>query len=431
MKLPCKLTVFSGLLLPALGLLVSGCTSTGDRSPQDTSAETAKPSVLPPYKGGGYYKDDGPGANPPPNLHAVPDAVPREEPLHRFANDAYRVKGVRYVPDLSGEPYKAEGLASWYGRKFHGKPTSSGEPYDMYGMTAAHKTLPIPSYARVTNLDNGRSVVVRINDRGPFHEDRIIDLSYTAAYKLDLLKGVSMVEVQRMLPEAGDAPTSFAAQAGEDTGAGALTLAADTNAASQAPETGTQPELPATAASPANSLPPGGAVYLQFGAYANPETADAQMKRLVQKLGPHVPGVVRQESGGLVKIQAGPYASPAEADLAAVRLHEICGIKPYRLPGRAAEQAAPAPARENATAPHPDRNAPAHWLQLAAYANAESAERLVARLKDHPDLPGIEKLEVGGLVKVQAGPYASAELASQAAIRLAADLGHKPYRLLR
>jgi peptidoglycan lytic transglycosylase len=148
-----------------------------------------------PQRGGGYYKDDGPGANPPANLASIPDAVPRSEPLHKYANRPYEVLGKKYVPLASVRPFTQRGVASWYGKKFHGQKTSSGETYDMYKMTAAHPTLPIPSYARVTNLSNGRSVVVRINDRGPFHNSRIIDLSYAAAYRLGYI-GVGSTQVQ-------------------------------------------------------------------------------------------------------------------------------------------------------------------------------------------------------------------------------------------
>jgi rare lipoprotein A len=151
---------------------------------------------------GGYYQDDGPGGKPPVELDRVADATPRYEPLNALANEPYVVLGRRYVPYVSLHPYRQRGIASWYGRKFHGKRTSSGERYDMYAMTAAHTILPIPSYARVTNLSNGRSVVVRINDRGPFHSDRIIDLSYAAAYKLGYVKaGSARVEVEAILPE--------------------------------------------------------------------------------------------------------------------------------------------------------------------------------------------------------------------------------------
>jgi len=150
---------------------------------------------------GGYYKDDGPGENPPANLASVPDAVPRPEPLHKYANRPYEVFGKKYVPLASVQPFSQRGVASWYGKKFHGQKTSSGETYDMYKMTAAHPTLPIPSYARVTNLSNGRSVVVRVNDRGPFHNNRIMDLSYAAAYKLGYIgAGSAQVQIDAIVP---------------------------------------------------------------------------------------------------------------------------------------------------------------------------------------------------------------------------------------
>src|SRR5829696_4614367 len=142
---------------------------------------------------------DGPGADPPADLAGRPDAEPRIEPI-RFggANKPYQVLGRSYVPETRDLPFRERGLASWYGRKFHGRATSSGEIYDMYAMTAAHPTLPIPSYARVRNPANGREVLVRINDRGPFVPGRIVDLSYTAALKLDLLRGVAPVELERI-----------------------------------------------------------------------------------------------------------------------------------------------------------------------------------------------------------------------------------------
>lgn len=150
---------------------------------------------------GGYYKDDGPHERPPANLDRVADAVPRSEPLHRFANRPYKALGREYVPMTSLQPFRQRGLASWYGKRYHGQKTSSGEVYDMYQMTAAHPTLPIPSYARVTSTKNGKSVVVRINDRGPFRSGRVIDLSYVAAYKLGYIQaGETMVEVESIVP---------------------------------------------------------------------------------------------------------------------------------------------------------------------------------------------------------------------------------------
>ena len=152
---------------------------------------------------GGYYKDDGPGANPPSNLSSIQDATPKSEPLHRFANRPYEVFGKKYVPLAKVQPFHQRGVASWYGKRFHGQKTASGEPYDMYAMTAAHPILPIPSYARVTNVRNGKQVVVRINDRGPFHSSRVIDLSYAAANRLGLIgSGSGEVEVDAIVPDS-------------------------------------------------------------------------------------------------------------------------------------------------------------------------------------------------------------------------------------
>ncbi|HZN85493.1 MAG TPA: septal ring lytic transglycosylase RlpA family protein [Burkholderiales bacterium] len=169
-------------------LLAAGCSSTPDKRP------------------GGYYKDDGPGDSA--KLASIPDAVPRHEPLHRYANRPYEALGKRYVPLTRVGPFEQRGAASWYGKRFHGKPTSSGEAYDMYKMSAAHPILPIPSYARVTNLANGSKVVVRINDRGPFHDGRVIDLSYAAAHRLGYIAaGSARVLVEQVVP--GGAPLAL------------------------------------------------------------------------------------------------------------------------------------------------------------------------------------------------------------------------------
>jgi rare lipoprotein A len=171
------------LVFAAPWLLLAGCAS----RPPTASVSSARPAT------------DGPGANPPNNLSLTPDAQPRIEPLRVGGpNKPYEVQGQRYVPLAGDVAVTDSGGASWYGRKFHGLPTANGEIYDMYAMTAAHKTLPLPSYARVSNLANGKTVIVRINDRGPFVAGRVIDLSYTAALKLGVLGGVSTVQVQRL-----------------------------------------------------------------------------------------------------------------------------------------------------------------------------------------------------------------------------------------
>ncbi|CAN5245733.1 septal ring lytic transglycosylase RlpA family protein [soil metagenome] len=146
---------------------------------------------------------DGPPANPPAGLAQVPDAEPRIETIRRSGGTSkpYTVLGRSYVPITDDRPLRETGLASWYGRQFHSLSTASGEPYDMYAMTGAHKTLPLPSYVRVRNPANGREAIVRVNDRGPFHDDRVIDLSYAAALKLDMLRGVAPVEIERITNE--------------------------------------------------------------------------------------------------------------------------------------------------------------------------------------------------------------------------------------
>lgn len=147
-----------------------------------------------------FYQSDGPPAahEVPRDLAQTPDATPRIEPFHRYANRPYSALGRTYTPLTTDAPFKQRGLASWYGKQFHGNKTASGERYDMFAMTAAHPTLPLPSYARVTNPKNGKTVVVRVNDRGPFLHGRIIDLSYAAAVKLGVAHGVSEVEVERI-----------------------------------------------------------------------------------------------------------------------------------------------------------------------------------------------------------------------------------------
>ena len=195
------------LLVAAAGL--AACSSV----PKQEPPPTAKP--VPSAK---YYKDDGPGNNAPANFDAIPDAVPRAEALHRFANRPYMVFGREYVPATSLRPYKERGIASWYGRKFHGEKTSMGETYDMYGMTAAHPTLPLPSYARVTNVATGASVVVRVNDRGPFLHDRVIDLSFAAASKLGIAqKGQTVVPLKLYFTARGRAKLLIGLAKGKKT----------------------------------------------------------------------------------------------------------------------------------------------------------------------------------------------------------------------
>ena len=260
--------------------------------------EPAAPAAASPPRPGAYYQDDGPGANPPDNLDAIPDAMPRVEPLHRFANRPYTVFGHDYVPATSLRTYRERGLASWYGRKFHAQKTATGETYDMYAMTAAHPTLPLPSYARVTNLANGRSVVVRVNDRGPFHPGRIIDLSYAAAYRLGIAqKGSGEVEVESILPGAAPLAAPLPSVASSDTAASALPIGQES-----------------------------GGYVAQLGAFANYANAQEFVGRLANQTGTlGVEPRVRQDSG-LYRVYVGPYTTREEARRAADRLRDALGL---------------------------------------------------------------------------------------------------------
>jgi len=300
-----------------------------------------------PSRGGGYYQNDGPGDNPPAALHLIPDAVPRTEPLHPAANRPYTVFGRRYVPQPELTTHRERGMASWYGRQFHGRPTSSGERYDMYGMTAAHPTLPIPSYVRVTSVRNGRSVVVRVNDRGPFLNRRVIDLSYTAAHRLGYIEaGSAEVEVELLQPppagrgplqtavraDVADAadPPAPAARAPAPMLAEALpaltleTLIDDrrviTEATAGTPERVAIATLAPSDAASGPAASDAASVWLQFGAFASRGAADAVRAR-VEREQPWLPAPLEVlRHGDLWRVQAGPWVDREEARNAAERI---------------------------------------------------------------------------------------------------------------
>jgi rare lipoprotein A len=308
----------AALALAACGTF-SGRTSTDSRT-KDTQASSRSGSDLP-RKRGGYYLDDGPGDNAPSNLDAIPDAVPKAEPLHRGTGRPYTVMGRSYTPMTQLAPYRARGVATWYGRRYHGQRTASGEVYDMYAMTAAHTTLPIPSYARVTNVDNGRSVVVRINDRGPFLDQRLIDLSYVAAHKLDIVRnGSALVEVESMLPLVG-APAIMARRTAEP-----VTLA------SPGPTPAQSPSHTSAQAEPAPALPPvaprPGDHYLQLAAFSVPDNALRFMERMQIQLGDLGSALSMTNTNNLFRVRSGPYASQAEALAAAERIGQLLGTIP-------------------------------------------------------------------------------------------------------
>ena len=259
-------------LLPSLVLLLlilAGCSATGpDLGGLPGSGDSAPARRLDPDR--------------------IADAVPRTEPRSRYGNpESYQVMGRRYRVMKSGSGHVERGIASWYGTKFHGRRTSSGEPYDMYAMTAAHKTLPLPSYVQVRNLDNGRTAVVKVNDRGPFHDNRIIDLSYAAATKLGILgKGTGLVEIRVIEP--------------------GQPLPAVTDSAS-APAEKARPRL-----------------FVQVGAFSSQDNARQYLQRLRQSLDEPV-RIQRAERDGqtLFRVQIGPLAGVTQADRVSERLTRI------------------------------------------------------------------------------------------------------------
>jgi rare lipoprotein A len=253
-----------------------------------------------PTKSGGYYLDDGPGGRPPVDLDRVPDAAPRAEPINRANTRPYTVFGRTYEPFSTHRAYRARGVASWYGKRYHGKQTANGETYDMYAMTAAHTTLPLPSYARVTNLSNGRSVIVRVNDRGPFHDKRLIDVSYAAAHRLGFIDdGSTMVEVEAIVP-------------GEPLPAAAPVVAAT---------------VPPQRAGSLESGAPG--MYLQLGAFTVQDNARAFVHRMRSDLPWMGDSIHLLKSGALYKVHAGPYGSRSAAERDANRVYRVLGFSPF------------------------------------------------------------------------------------------------------
>jgi len=333
---------------------------------------------------------DGPEANPPAGLENLPDAEPRIEPLRSGGpNKPYEVLGQAYTPIEGDRPLREKGLASWYGRKFHGRPTANGERYDMYAMTAAHKTMPLPSYARVRNPANGREIIVRVNDRGPFHPGRVIDLSYSAALKLGVLGGVAPVEVERLtheqiragtwqrgrsvaeptavaveLPAAVEPPAvprradgdgvmallmpppalssatsaapnpvpshaPLAAAAGAAAGAGAGTGAGAGPGAGAGAGAGTGAGAGAgTGAGAGAGAGAGRGFWLQLGAFRQPEGAASLQQRVQREADGLAAPVAVFGDGGTYRVQAGPYATRAEALASAERLRQTLQLSP-------------------------------------------------------------------------------------------------------
>jgi len=293
------------LALSSLILAASGCSLTRRDSasaPRSSTTSSTGSTTIPS------------GSNVPsvpPDVLAIPDAVPRAEPRGTRGNPPfYEVFGKRYHVMKSSEGWSERGTASWYGPGFHAASTSLGEPYDMYAMTAAHKTLPIPCYAEVTNLKNGRKVVVRINDRGPFVGDRIIDLSYTAAAKLDFLReGTAPVEVRVISPRGGA------------TSAGSATP----------PVLPASPPPVAVVNAPASRASTPDAMFIQAGVFADHENARRRVEHLLAA-GIELASLdeVPRNDRALHRVRVGPFASVEEFDLNMKRLRDL-GVADARL----------------------------------------------------------------------------------------------------
>lgn len=248
---------------------------------------------------------DGPPLRVPPGAARTPDAVPRVEPLRVGGpNRPYEIAGRRYVPMTEDRPLRERGGASWYGRKFHGRPTSSGEPYDMFAMTAAHRTMPIPSYAIVRHRASGREIVVRVNDRGPFVDGRVIDLSWVAALRLGVLGGVAEVEVQR-LTHADIRSGRWAARRGGGT-SGLL-----------------PPDDPAPG-DPALADAPG--FWLQLGAFRTRDSAQTLQRQVLQGAQGVAAAVAVRSEGGVFRVQAGPWPTREAAAEAGAALRRRLGL---------------------------------------------------------------------------------------------------------
>ena len=312
MKIQTYLILFCCMCLVACG---------GNRSvkPKPTSpSSTSKPApATTSSKPGGYYLDDGPGDNPPQDIDSIPDAAPKKEVLLDRANKPYIALGTSYKPMTTYQPYKASGVSSWYGKRYHGKKTSSGEVYDMYSMTAAHTTLPLPSYVKVTNPANGRFVVVRVNDRGPFKSDRIIDLSYAAAYKLRFTtQGSTPVIVEAI--DANNTSPSYIASYTQAT-----------SATPQTPATASPATTSATATKPTTQLQTSETLstqlsgyFVQLGAFKSEVNADLLIKKIQGLDIENNAGINKVYNNGLYRLKLGPYDSKKAAEDTAAKIRK-------------------------------------------------------------------------------------------------------------
>ncbi|WP_438465992.1 septal ring lytic transglycosylase RlpA family protein [Marinomonas sp. PE14-40] len=241
------------------------------------------------------------------NTELLPELTPKWEPKSRGGNkNPYEVWGKSYNVMDSAKGFVQTGTASWYGKKFHGHTTSNGETYDMFNYSAAHKNLPLPTYLKVTNLDNNKSVIVRVNDRGPFHSKRIVDLSYAAAVKLDYhTKGLARVRIEAITPEKGEPY--------------------------QAPEVTTKVITPVAISAPVEVKADVSFTHLQMGAYSKLASAEALKQRLVEEFDTSISVFVSEQTGALYKVMVGPFANTQDMNIWSNKLLDQGFSKPVRV----------------------------------------------------------------------------------------------------
>lgn len=316
--------------------LLAGCAS----SPSPVGSRGSAAAVRPVDTAVRQTDRDGAPSDAPPNLAALPDPVPQIEPIKaRGPNKPYVVLGQAYEPVAADVSWNERGVASWYGTKFHGRRTASGEMFSMYGLTAAHRTLPIPSYARVRNVRNGKETIVRVNDRGPFHSSRVIDLSYAAAVKLGIVSlGSAEVEIERLTFD--QIRTGAWRRDPVDTASPAqLAAAPSITQASASPDGAEDPIMSVAgkaAATPADVkeaqarayTPDAKGFWVQLAALGKRDGVDRLQQKVASELMTLLPMLAVFHEAPYFKLQVGPYRSRGEAMAAAQQARDALQLTP-------------------------------------------------------------------------------------------------------